>query len=542
MRKKFLAAVLVAALSLTSVVSGCSGNQKAASQAGTASAAAGSTSAAAAADNSTPMKLSVETFDRSDAPSPYSAVDNPITQYIIKQVKTDLNIDLTYVAVPRSEEVDKINIMMAGGTAPDIIFTYHGDVPANYAKQGGLTDLSSYIDQYCPNAKTVLKDALPYGVIDGKQYTIPCKRVGNNGYDKHMVYVNTMLLKKYNMEMPTKKEDLYADMTAIHKADPSIIGFAMAAPTYDVKYYEEAVLSYAKYKDEKEKAVWTVDDTLLVSPGAKDGYRELNKWYNEGLINKEFALDTKEKQFVSDITNGKVFAFMSDPTGTWGYEADAQKANGSYYMPTQVFENSSGEYGNMLYKPIGVYTMVPKKNEANAPAAMKYLNWLLDEKNFNTIRSGEAIGAAKKNADGIYVPTVKDLKEKGVTSAILNDISLIAKTDIEYTQEDQRKEAAKLNNPDVPDIDKLLDTYFSVIQPKGSTYMSYIGAPGDASGKYGANVTDLIHSMAARVIACKTSDFDATYDKEYQKIQDAGLKAIISEREQQYDEFKKSNG
>ena len=164
------------------------------------------------------MKLTVEVFDRSDAPSPYSAVDNPMSEWIEQQVKTDLNLDLKFIAVPRSEEVDKINIMMAGGTAPDIIFTYHNELAANFAKQGGLTDLSSYIDQYAPNAKTVLKDALPYGIINGKQYTVPCKRVSD--YDMHMVYVNTMLLKKYNMEMPVKKADLYADMVKIHKEDP----------------------------------------------------------------------------------------------------------------------------------------------------------------------------------------------------------------------------------------------------------------------------------------------------------------------------------
>lgn len=538
MTKQFFASVLVATLSLTTLFSGCSGNQKASPSANPGSATAASSSSTAG--NSTPAKLSVEVFDRSDAPSPYSAVDNPMSKWIKEKLKTDVNIDLTFVAVPRSEEVDKLNIMMAGGTAPDIIFTYHNELAANFAKQGGLTDLSSYIDQYAPNVKTVLKDALPYGVINGKQYTVPCKRVSD--YDMHMVYVNTMLLKKHNMEMPTKKADLYADMVKIHQADPSVIGFAMAAPTHDVEYYEEMVLSYAKYADEKEKEIWNTNDTRLVGPGTKDGYRELNKWFNEGLISKEFALDTQEKQFISDVTNGKVFAFMGQLKNAWGWEADAQKANGSYYMPTLVFENSQGEYANPLYAPVGVYTMVPKKSEANAPAAMKYLNWLLEEDNFNSIRSGAAIGASKKNEEGIYVPTVKDLKEKGVTSAMLNDMSLIAKTDIEYDKEEQQKAADKLNNPTVPDLDKLLDTYYPLLQPKGSYFIPYFGAPGEASGKYGSTVLDLIHSMAARVITCKPSAFDAAYDKEYQNLQNAGLKAIISERGQQYDEYKKTNG
>mgnify|MGYP000872131713 FL=1 len=540
MKKKFLVSVLAAALVLTSVFSGCAGNQKTPASTNTNSGSAASENSSQSAGNSTPMKLSVEVFDRSDAPSPYSAVDNPMSKWMKQQLKSSLNLDMNFVAVPRSEEINKLNIMMAGGTAPDIIFTYHSEVAANFAKEGGLTDLSSYIDQYAPNVKTNLKETLPYGVIEGKQYTIPSKRV--NDYDMHMVYVNTMLLKKYNMKMPTKKEELYEDMAKIHKADPSIIGFAMAAPTYDVKYYEEMILSYAKYQNDKEKIVWNISDTRLVAPGTKDGYRELNKWYSEGLISKEFALDTKEKQYISDITNGNVFSFMGQPTDAWGYEADAQKANGSYYMPALVFENDKGQYANPLYIPVGVYSMVPKANESHAAAAMKYLNWLLDDKNFNQIRTGAAIGASKQNSDGIYIPTVKDLKEKGVTSAMLNDMSLIARSYVDYKSVDKQKEDSKVNNSTVPDIDKLLDSYYSLLKPEGSYTIPYIGAPGEASGKYGSNINDMVHSMAARVIACKPSIFDATYDKEYQKLQDAGLKAIISEREQQYDTYKKSNG
>lgn len=520
--RKSAAVILASALAFSIVFSGCSSGK--------------STKSTTSSKNSTPLTLRVENFDRSDAPSPYSAIDNPMSRWIIQKVKEDLNISLTFVAVPRSQEVDKLNVMMAGGTAPDIIFTYHGDLAASFANQGGLTDLTSYISKYAPNVKTSMKSTLKYGVINNKQYTIPCKRV--DGYDMHMAYVNTTLLSKYNLKMPTTKSELYQDMATIHKADPSVIGYAMASPTYDVKYYEEMVLSYAKYANDKEFQTWDIDDTRLLAPGTKDGYKELNKWYNEGLISKDFALDTQEKQFDADATNGKVFSMLVQPTDPWGWEADAQKANGSYYMPTLVFENYKNEYANPLYDPIGVYSMVPKKSEKNAQAAMQYLNWMLDDNNFNQIRSGAAIGAAQKNSDGVFVPTVSDLKTKGVTSAILNDLSLIAKSNIEYTTE-QHKMVDKINNPSVPNIDKLLDQYYSIQSPKGSYNVPYIGAPGEAAGKYGSNVLNAIHSMAARVITCKESDFDSTWTTEYNNVTNSGLKEILAERDKEYDTYTK---
>lgn len=66
---------------------------------------------------------------------------------------------MEFTSVPRAESDDKLNIMMAGGSAPDIVFTYDQNLFYNYASSGALHDLTdvyakygSNIEEYCSEA------------------------------------------------------------------------------------------------------------------------------------------------------------------------------------------------------------------------------------------------------------------------------------------------------------------------------------------------------------------------------------------------------
>src|SRR5690606_24850929 len=123
------------------------------------------------------ITLKVELFDRNNTPAGEPPItENFLANYIKESVANELNIDVEFVTVPRAEEVDKLNVLMASNTAPDIIFTYNKPTVENYVRSGGLTDLGPLIDEYGPNLKEVLAPSLPYGIFEGKQYAIPALR------------------------------------------------------------------------------------------------------------------------------------------------------------------------------------------------------------------------------------------------------------------------------------------------------------------------------------------------------------------------------
>ncbi|MFR6327592.1 MAG: extracellular solute-binding protein [Eisenbergiella sp.] len=90
-----------------------------------------------------------------------SATDNYWTRWIQQEFGDPNNITLKYIPVPRNEETQKINTMMASASAPDIIFSYDSNMIIQYGKDGGLVELTGLIDQYGSNLKENLGDSFP---------------------------------------------------------------------------------------------------------------------------------------------------------------------------------------------------------------------------------------------------------------------------------------------------------------------------------------------------------------------------------------------
>lgn len=87
--------------------------------------------------------LKIEIFDRGNAPAGLTASDNFLTNYVKENFGKTNNINVEFIPIPRSEEVTKLNVLMASGTdVPDIVFTYDSGTFNKYAEQGGLTDLT----------------------------------------------------------------------------------------------------------------------------------------------------------------------------------------------------------------------------------------------------------------------------------------------------------------------------------------------------------------------------------------------------------------
>ena len=152
-KKRRAAAVLTAAMAMAFVVSGCGAREEAAPKGESGQTKeAGDTKTEAAGNQTTygskqfdNVTLTVELFDRSNAPQGTTVTDNRWVKYA-KEEMAKVGINLEFVAVPRSEEVTKIQTMMAAGTAPDIALTYTRSIAEDYFNQGGTYDLSSYVD------------------------------------------------------------------------------------------------------------------------------------------------------------------------------------------------------------------------------------------------------------------------------------------------------------------------------------------------------------------------------------------------------------
>lgn len=349
------------------------------------------------------ITLKVGIFDRGTTGN--SAPDNNAwTKWIQENFGDPRNIKMEWVVIPRTEEVDKLNALMASGEAADISFTYTEAVVTNFVAQGGLYDLGELIGQYGSNLKAFLgEDLLKYGMFEGKQYAVPARRIvlADRG-----VFIRKDWLDKLNLAMPTTKEALYNALVAFRDQNPGnveggCIPFAMGAdPTW------MQIIRFSFLKDLSAKTLATVPD--VAQEGFADYMVWLNKLYNEKLISPDFALDTSSIN-LSDAAAGKAGVYEGNYDHpirvSPGVQASLNAIDpDALYAPLNCFESvtDASKYYHPQYAPNGIFTIVPIFAQ-HADAAVMYLDWMAQYPVLYYLQNGVEGVTYNLNADGIPV-------------------------------------------------------------------------------------------------------------------------------------------
>ncbi|OMF32263.1 ABC transporter substrate-binding protein [Paenibacillus sp. FSL H8-0548] len=487
------------------------------------------------------VTLKVEMFDRGNAPAGAGPVtDNYWTKWIQENFGDPNNIEMEFVPVPRNQEVDKLNVLMSTGDAPDLVFTYDMNTIYNYVKDGGLAELDSIIDEHGQNLKTFLGDeVLEYGVFGGKQYTIPAKRTLQY---TQSTYIRKDWLDKLGLPAPTTTEEFYNTMKAFKEQDPgqtggkvipysfsAINGTTITSPGVLMSSFVEKLsdedfyaLSLANYIPE------------ITKPGFKEGVRFLNKMYTENLINPDFALDKDGKQFESDVANGRVAAFTAlaaHPTLMQsGNVFDTLQKNvpGAEYIAIDPFTDAEGKTSKGIYDPTGIHIMIPKTSK-RAVEAIKYLDWMSQPDILNQLTNGIE-GQHYTLENGFPRAITTDEAKQTFYNNV--DIALVINGK-DFGSQEKNIEATALAYPNYTELAKqtimngLKDGY---TQPR-------FERPIEAEIKHAKMLKDKAEEAVVKSILSKQDQFDKEFDghlAEYLKI---GGQAVIDERRGAYQEM-----
>lgn len=535
---------LVAALASVSLLSACSSNSD--SNAGSASpASSGSASASASASSSKAsgkqVTLKVEIFDRGNAPSPYTITNNYLSQYIQDHFGTPNNIKMEFVPVPRSEEIQKLNVLMASGSdVPDIVFTYDSGTFYRYAEQGGLTDLTDVLNQDGPDLKTFLgNDTLAYGQMNGKQYAIPGKR---SILGKYSGFIRKDWLDKLGLKEPTTTQELYDVLKAFKEKDPGntggkVIPYGM---TIAPGQYDPLIWSFIQPMTEEQQYTLTQklgsNDYPTLLPGFKDALQFLNKLYNEGLLSKDFGLDQDKKQLTQDIQNGLVGYFTDDYPNLYyanGTYANLQKTVPTAQIdPVDTLTNSEGKHAKPAYAPNAMYIMVPKSSK-HAAEAIKYLNWMSQDQNMLALQNGvEGENYTMQNG----IPVVKPDAPQSVLDRLFTSGDTAILANGKFAGDDEKNKQAFVSGfPQQyqADVRKALD--ISVTDTFAPIQFDH---PIEAEAKYGTALTDKYNEIIVKTATAKPDQFESVYEATLKDYMQSGGQAIKDERTKAYQEMK----
>lgn len=486
-----------------------------------------------------PGKLSVAVFDRSNMDTSYGdPTNNYWSNWIKEQVLQDLNIEVTFVALQRSGSDSVLPVWMAGGNCPDIFFTYSAPVLYDYAEQGGLYELSDLIAEHGPTLSESLASTLPFGYVSGGQYAVPAKR-GTIGHI--CAFIRKDWCDKIGYELSYDAEGnawiTYDDLAAVMAKwqEEGICESPMAmlteASTAEAETMDPFTHAFIDFDAITEQDVATLPTTMW--PGVKDGYAWLNKLYNDGLIQPDWAIyNTDETEWKGWISNGKA--------GVWAHaywrELKKNESVETLYTNDPEAEvisinvtNADGVAAMVdRYAPYGMYVMVPASSE-HATEAVMYLDWLCEYENFEYLQYGIEGEHYTLNEDGSHDTSTAI---EGATARIsVSDLALT------YNGNPQNEIAIKeLTATDVSDYMKPVYEgayYTSMI----NTFEPYdFGRTIVATADYGSSLNEKIGELRVKVITCPTDAFESTFEQLTNEYLSMGGQAVIDERIEAFQE------
>ncbi len=486
------------------------------------------------------VTLKVEVFDRGNAPAGQTITDNYLTKYVQENFGDPNNIDVEFVPVPRSEEVAKLNVLMASGTnVPDIVFSYDPNVFNRYAEQGGLTDVGPLLDEHGANLKAFIGDeVLNYGKFDGVQFAIPAKR---SNIGKYASFIRQDWLDALGLPVPQTTDELYNVLKAFKEKDPGKTGGQVIplGMTIASAQYEPLLWSFIKSTTDEEKYTLIQqlgsNDYPILLPGFKDGLQFMNKLYNEGLMSKDFGLDKDKKKLGEDVSNGKVGFYSEDDINPF-YEDGSydllQKSNPDAKLASvDVYTNEEGKHPKPLYAENGLYIMIPKSSERSVEA-VKYLEWMASDDNLFNMQNGVE-GENFTLVDGIAVAKEDQTQEALDRMFNSGDMAIISNGKQLGSMEKNLK-ARALQMPgkflaEVEEAQRIANTdgFTPLLMPK----------PIEAQTKYATTLQDKFNEIIVKTTMAKPDQFDSTFDTMMKDYMASGGQAILDERTEVYKEM-----
>ncbi|WP_036719472.1 extracellular solute-binding protein [Paenibacillus harenae] len=513
MKIKKMVVLLLALTLVLSALAGCSGNNSQENN-------TNSPSTEDATSSEPPVTLTIEVFDRGIQGQP-DLNNNTWTRYINENFGKQNNAIVKFVTVPRSQEIDQLNVLMAAGEAPDIAFTYDSATVSKYAKVNGIMQLDELLAEHGKELTEYLGETvLSYGVFDGKQMAIPAKRTALAWTG---LFIRKDWLDKLGMPLPTNRDELYNTLVAFRDKNPGgvdgVIPWGLAATGMN---YGTGNLMESFWGEQSDEEFVTVPTWLR--PGNKEGLKFLNKLYHEKLLSPDFALDKTMQQADADVTNGKVGFFGAN----WDYAfrqniSDPLKANvpEANFIPIDTFLNYEGKYKKIAYNENGIFVFIPKSSK-NAELAIKYLNWMSSPEVLFFLQYGEE-GVNHKMVNGI--PQVINQTGDNMQTAYLNlDYTLIV-NGVELG--DPEKNIKALSSV-FPGMEEVAEEAYKINTT--DTYTQYFfDTPNESNIKFGKTLGDMSKQMTDKLIYVNPSEFDSLYDKLVAEYMAAGGQAVMEE-------------
>ena len=535
MKKKLLASVLCASMILS--MAACGSNAVQGSEAGNvAEESVTKTATETEVVAEEPVTIVVSVYDRGNMNEKYgTCTDNKWVELFQEAVLEDLNIDLQYMAIPRSGYETQIQTLMAAGNEPDIFFTYYADQFVKWANEGVLADLSPYMDEEIgKKLETALgDDILDYGKVDENQYAIAGVRDSKGNYAS---FIRKDMFDKVGVELdelnghyaitPSKLADALMKIK-----EAGLCDYPFALTNEHQKYQQiEGAFMIDESVDSDDRMINAANVYFNVD-GDKEAFRYLNKCYNDGLINPDFAL-FKDENIKEMVSSGKAaywgcnfWNYVTEASALYSAEPEAE------IVAIEITQEDGTPARYSTNSAVAAYAMVSSECE-NVEAALSLINWFLTNETAHMLAwhgiEGEHV---KLDADGDYVAI--DNEYNATDRINVNDLNMMLNADecLGYTTGDFERVYRK-QNAGVMD-ERIIQAYidgYNVSISEGKFPTPVVNATIDALSEYAAELVENKENLVVGSIMAPVEEFDKVYDAYFEIYMKEGGSQVAEQK------------
>lgn len=349
------------------------------------------------------------------APHIGAFADMPMLQEIEKQT----NIKIKWREFPSDSFNEKVNLMLASGDFPDIMWRgLNAQQLATHSRSGDIIPLDDLIDKYAPRWKELFEE-FPYAEKiaknpDGKIYSLPYVRQeeANSGY-RDTIFINKAWLDKLGLPIPETTDEFLTTLKAFAEQDPNGNGKKDELPwTFIFNSYVNGNFdifgSFGRldgpnhfFVEEGGKVVYAA-----LTEENKNAIKYMHELYKVGGIDPE-SFTQNATQFKAKVAASPelVGVFTS-----WNGGENYAKVIDGTYVPMKLPVGPSGEQPIMRYQlneaERGYFTIF--KNNEYPEASMRWANELAD----GFLGVDAMYGPLKKLDDGRYEIMPVDPEQK----------------------------------------------------------------------------------------------------------------------------------
>jgi len=489
------------------------------------------------------QQLTVEIFDRGTDGGRSLAYDNAWTKWIKEKALKDLNIEVTFVPVSRWQEDTDIVNLMASASAPDLCYTYNLLMINNFRDQGGLLDLSPYVDSHLPEMKKLLGSD---PALNGQQlifrdrnqetgaiFSIPSYRVN---LPRRNLFIRKDWLDKLGLPLPKTKEEFHNALIAFRDKDPGNVGRNLIPLGQDSDARWGLGDFIQSFQDPKlgDREFWITrwDDRPIAVPGYKEGVRMMNKWYNEGLLFRDFPLWRVPDDYFNLLKTGYVGAFSAN----WDlpYRTDykineelARNVPGAEFVPIDCIESSNGVTRKEIFDKPGLRIFIPSYTK-NRDAALRYLNWLCKFEIFNFLQIGQE-GINHEIVNGVPRTLTTEAGHEWFQNSSNNIDYTMQMNGVELLDPELNARVLAFGYGNIPF--EVIVNAISISTANGwAPPVSSYAALTKKDGIYAQTMRDKADALLVQAITAKTQDFDRVWDAGMRDYLASGGQEVMDER------------